>query len=98
MTFPPDVVAAVCRHMDEDHPDDALLIVRALGGAPDATAARTTGVDGAGLRFSVDEPSGSREVDVPFARRISTRPEIREQVVGLYERACAVSGAPARPH
>lgn len=81
--FPPDVVAAVCRHMDEDHAEEALRIVRVLGGRPGATAVRTTGVDGAGLRFDVDgEP-----LVVPFAREITTRAEIREQVVALHRAA-----------
>uniref|UniRef100_UPI002594DDC9 DUF2470 domain-containing protein n=1 Tax=uncultured Gordonia sp. TaxID=198437 RepID=UPI002594DDC9 len=43
--FSPDVVAAVLAHMNDDHADDSLLICRALGGRPDAVAARMTGFD-----------------------------------------------------
>ena len=98
-TFPPDAVAAICRHMDEDHPEDALLIVRALGGVPDATAVRTVGVDGAGLRMAATRPDGAEvEVDVAFAAPVTERPQVRTAVVELYERACAVSGTAPRPH
>jgi hypothetical protein len=41
--FSPAVVAQVTRHMNEDHAEDSLLIVRALGGHPDARAVRMAG-------------------------------------------------------
>lgn len=36
--FGPDVIAAISRHMNDDHATDALVIVRGLGDTPDATA------------------------------------------------------------
>ena len=85
--FPDDVVAAVCRHMDDDHADDALLIVRRLGGRPDATSARTTSVDGLGIDFLARTPEGELPVRVPFAEPARERADLRLAVVALHRRA-----------
>lgn len=99
VTFPPDVVAAVCRHMLEDHADDALLICRTLGSVPDAVVATAVDVDGAGMRFATTGADGSSaEVVVPFAEPVTERPQVRAAVVELYERACAAAGLAPRPH
>lgn len=94
MTFPDDVVAAVCRHMNDDHAADALLIVQTLGGRPGARSAVAVGVDAAGMTFEVD----GAPVPVPFLAPAPTRPEIRVAVVALYERARAEAGLPAQGH
>lgn len=97
--FDPDVVAAVCRHMNEDHADDGLLICRSLAGSAEAVAARAVDVDATGMRFAVTEPDGSsRDVVVPFDEPVSERPQIRLAVVALYEKACAAAGVPPRSH
>ncbi|WP_110207596.1 DUF2470 domain-containing protein [Nocardioides daejeonensis] len=97
-TFPADVVQAVLAHMNDDHTDDNLLIVRAFG-APEATAATMTGLDGEAGVFAVSEPSGVRELRVPWpGGRITERPEIRREVVVLYEQACAALGVEPRQH
>jgi len=107
MAFAPEIVAAVLHHMNDDHTDDNLLIVRAFGPEADAAASATmTGLDelGGEWRYEFDDgrhatariawPSGS----------ISERPEIRREVVLLYRAACAQLGVepraeePARPH
>jgi putative heme iron utilization protein len=43
--FGAEAVAQIARHMNDDHADDNVLIVRALGGQPEATAARMSGMD-----------------------------------------------------
>ena len=43
--FPQEVVEAITRHMNADHAEDSLLIVRSLGDLPEATEARMTGLD-----------------------------------------------------
>ena len=75
--------------MDDDHADDALLIVQTLGGAPDATEALAVDVDGAGMRFRVD---GARDVVVPFATPVTERAQVRLAVVELHQRASAAVG------
>ena len=98
MTFAPDVVDAVLAHMNDDHLDDNLLIARAFG-APEATAATMTGLDAEAGVFSVTEPDGVRDLRVPWpGGPISERPEIRREVVVLYEQACAALGVEQRPH
>lgn len=87
MSFPPDVVAAVCRHMDDDHADDGLRIVRVLGGAPDATSVRAVDVDSGGIAFLAQTPAGERRIRVPFAAPALDRPALRSAVVELHARA-----------
>ncbi|MDF5751769.1 DUF2470 domain-containing protein [Spongiactinospora sp. TRM90649] len=94
--FSDDVVAAVTRHMNDDHGDDALLICRSLGGRPEATAARTTGVDSGGMDFAAVVDGAEVAVRVPFAAPITERAQIRLEVVRMYREACAALGVPPR--
>lgn len=87
--FSPEVQAAVVAHMNGDHPDDNVLIVRALGGTPDATAATMTGYHELGATFAVRVDGEEREVTVPWAVPIVERATIRHEVVRMYQEACA---------
>ena len=98
MTFPPDVVEAVCRHMNDDHADDALLIVRALGGQPDAERVLTHGLDSDAMHFTAWTGDTSTEVSVPFDEPVHERPHVRLAVVRMHERACDAAGLPRRAH
>lgn len=98
-SFDAAAVAAICRHMNEDHREDAVLICRHLGGVDDVVAAETVGVDAAGLAFQVRRSGGAVVlVAVPFAAPVAGRPEVRAAVVELYERACAAAGLAPRGH
>ncbi|GHJ07287.1 hypothetical protein TPA0907_16540 [Micromonospora humidisoli] len=94
--FDADTVAAVSRHMNDDHAADSLLICRTLGGCPDATRARVTGLDGDGMDFAVTLDDIEVPVRLPFAHRLTERAEIRREVVRMYEQACAALGVPPR--
>ncbi|WP_433062363.1 DUF2470 domain-containing protein [Dactylosporangium sp. CS-033363] len=94
--FTEDVIAAVSRHMNEDHEDDSLLIVRALGGRPDAIGATMTGMDGSGIDFTATVNGQQIPVRVPFSRPLTERAEVRPEVVRMYREACAALGLPAR--
>lgn len=94
--FTDDVVDAVCRHMNEDHADDTLLICRALGQRADASAARVVGVDADGLDLVARTPSGEVGVRIPFAARLGAREQIRAEVVRLYREACHLLGVEPR--
>ena len=94
--FSADVVSAVTAHMNGDHPEDTLLICRALGGAPDATAARMTGLDGDGGDYAVTVDGAERTVRVPWGQPLTERPQIRAEVVRLYQEACARLGVTPR--
>ena len=98
MTFTPDVVAAVCRHMNDDHPADSLLICRTLGGHPEATAARMTGLDTSGADFEVTLAGGVERVRLAWNSELTQRPQIRAEVVRMYEEACALSGVAPKGH
>lgn len=94
MSFADDVIAAVTGHMNGDHPEDNLLIVRAFG-APDAVSSRMVGVTGEAGVWLVADAAGEREVSIPWpGGSISERPQIRREVVALYNAACEKLGVP----
>jgi len=98
VTFSDDVVRAVLAHMNDDHLDDNLLIVRAFG-QPEASAAVMSGLDGEAGVFTATVDGVDAEVRVPWpAGTITERAEIRREVVALYDAACAALGVEARPH
>jgi hypothetical protein len=91
--FTAEAVEAIKRHMNDDHAGDALIIVRGLGGRPDATTALTSGVDGEAIEFTID---GGERVRVSWGERLTERPQVRMAVVRLYREACDKLGIPAR--
>ncbi len=94
--FPPDVVAQVARHMNDDHAEDCLLICRAFGDLAEADAARMSGMDADGLDFVAQVAEASVPVRVPFAYRLTERRQVRAEVVRMYREACARLGVPPR--
>lgn len=97
LAFAPEEEAAVLRHMNGDHAADSLLMVQALGGQPSATEATANGVDKGGIDFSVTVDAGRAiPVRIPWAKELSSRGEVRGEVVRLYNEACAVLGIAPR--
>ncbi|WP_370591205.1 DUF2470 domain-containing protein [Saccharopolyspora montiporae] len=95
--FGPEVVEAVAQHMNDDHAGDSLLIVRALGGRPDATTAETTGLDGRAIEFRASVPDGEPvTVRVPWSAPLTERAQIRAEVTRMYHEACAALGETPR--
>lgn len=97
--FDPAVVTAVLAHMNDDHLDDNLLIVRAHG-TPEATAASMSDADGEAGTWTVigpEGPLGERRIRWPGGPLIE-RAEIRREVVALYDAACRELGVASRPH
>ena len=98
MSFSPDVVDAVLAHMNDDHRDDNVLIVRAFAGR-DAETARMHDLDGRGGTWHYTFEGDEHELHVPWpAGEISERPEIRREIVVLYDAACEQLGVEPRPH
>ena len=96
-SFPPEVVDAVLRHMNSDHTDDNIVIVRA-NGAPDAATATMTTLDADGGVWSVttaDTAHGS-ELRIPWPIPVAERADIRKAVVVLYRSACRELGIEPR--
>lgn len=94
--FDPQVSAAVAAHMNGDHAEDNLLIVRSLGGRPAATAAVMTGVRPDGAVFEATVDGAPVEAVVPWAQAITDRGAIRVEVVRMYHEACAALGVEPR--
>lgn len=92
----PEVEAAVVAHMNGDHVEDNLLIVRALGGRHDATAALMTGYDEQGAHFDATVEEGTVDVVVPWEVPLIDRATIRVEVVRMYHEACAALGVTPR--
>ncbi|GIF19530.1 putative heme iron utilization protein [Actinoplanes tereljensis] len=90
--FTPEVIAQIARHMNDDHADDNVLIVRALGGIPSATAARMSGMDADALEFKAVVDGIEVPVRVPFAERLTERRQVRTEAVRMYRDACAALG------
>ena len=89
--FPEDVVQAVCHHMDTDHAEAALAIVRTLGGLPGAERVQTVAVDERSISFLAHTGDAVTPVDVAFAQPATDRTGLRLAVVELSERASGAS-------
>lgn len=99
--FEADVVAAILRHMNGDHTDDNLLIVRAFSTESDVpiTSAVMTDLDGSGGVWQITRAGVPEELRVPWpSGEISERPAVRREVVALYDAACERLGIEPRPH
>lgn len=96
-TFSEDIVTAVLSHMNGDHLDDNLLIARAFGDA-DAESATMVGLDFVAGHWEYTIGDESHELRVPWSKPISERPEIRREVVVLYNAACERLGIEPSPH
>jgi len=98
-TFAPDIVAAILHHMNDDHRDDNLLIARAFVN-PEASASTMIDLDGDGGLWEVTLPGGavSRASVAWPSGAITERPEVRREIVALYDGACAALGIEPRPH
>ncbi|GAA3350724.1 hypothetical protein GCM10020358_77710 [Amorphoplanes nipponensis] len=96
MTFTPEVVAQIARHMNDDHAEDNVLIVRGLGGISTASAARMSGLDSDGMDFEATVNGIAVPVRIPFSERLTERRQVRGETVRMYQQACAALGvAPA---
>jgi hypothetical protein len=98
-TFSPEVVDAVLRHMNADHRDDNVIIVRA-NGAPGAVGATMTSLDERegvwSVRLVGSDVESDVEVRVPWTIPVAERADIRKAVVFLYRDACKKLGVEPR--
>jgi putative heme iron utilization protein len=96
-TAAPDPVAAgaasAVTHLNEDHADALLVIARALGGYPDATAAHCSGLDRRGIDLAVHTPRGRAATRVGFPRALTESSQLRAATVELTHRARAAAGS-----
>jgi len=87
----PDEVAAAAasavEHMNQDHADATLAIVRRVGGLEAASAARVLAIDRYGFEALAELPGGARRARVAFEKTLATPEELREAFVALVGRA-----------
>ena len=76
-------------HLNEDHDDALLDMARAIGGCPEATAARCIDADRTGLDLIATTQAGETEVRVPYAEPIEGPEGLRKATVSLAQRARA---------
>ena len=94
--FTPDVVAQIARHMNDDHAEDNVLIVRGLGGAESATAARMSGMDADGMEFAAAVNGVEVPIRIPFGKRLTERAQVRAEAARMYRDACEALGIQPR--
>jgi hypothetical protein len=98
MSFSPDIVDAVLAHMNDDHRDDNVLIVKAFA-ARDIDSAVMSDLDHRGGTWRYTSEGEEHELHVPWSSgEITERPEIRREIVVLYDAACEQLGVEPRPH
>jgi hypothetical protein len=99
-SFDDATVTGVLRHMNSDHTDDNVLIARAFGADTDVLDATMTGFDGDGGDWIVTAADGGGSpLRVPWpGGPITERPEVRREIVALYDAACERLGIEPRPH
>jgi putative heme iron utilization protein len=81
--------ARAIEHLNEDHDDALLDMARAIGGCPEATAARCVDADRTGLDLIAETPAGEIEVRVPYDEPIDGPEGLRKATVKLAHRARA---------
>lgn len=70
-------------HLNADHADALLAMARALGGYPDALAARCSAIDRYGLNLSIETPRGHAPSRVGFAEPVADGEGLRAATVEL---------------
>jgi putative heme iron utilization protein len=81
--------ASAIAHLNEDHADALLVIGQQLGGYPDASAARCSGLDRRGIDLVLDTPRGRAPTRVAFGGELADRAQLRAATVELTHRARA---------
>jgi heme iron utilization protein len=83
--------ASAIAHLNDDHTDSLLVIAQALGGYPDATAARCSGLDRRGIDLAVHTPRGAAPARVAFPVALAASSQLRTATVELTRRARAAA-------
>jgi len=89
--------ARAIAHLNDDHADALLEMAQALGGRPEATAARCLDAERTGLDRVVETPTGETEVRVDYEEPIEAPDGLRKATVTLAQKARAELGMDSRP-
>jgi putative heme iron utilization protein len=89
--------ARAIEHLNDDHVDALLEMAQALGGQPEATAARCVDADRTGLDLIATTPAGEVEVRVDYEEPIEEPAGLRKATVKLAQKARAELSMEQRP-
>jgi putative heme iron utilization protein len=78
-------------HLNDDHADALLVIAHALGGYPDATAAKCAGIDRYGIDLALETARGRAPSRVAFPTALTDSSQLRAATVELTRRARATT-------
>lgn len=84
-------------HLNDDHADALLEMAQALGGQPEATAARCVDADRTGLDLVAQTPAGETPVRVDYDEPIEGPEGLRKATVKLAQKARSELGIEQRP-
>lgn len=90
--FDRDTIDAICRYMDDDPTQACLTIVMAHTGDRGWERARLITFDSRSATFEASGPEGWKTYVIPWNREISARPEVREQLMLLWQEALSAFG------
>ncbi len=62
-------------HLNTNHAEELLLVARAFGGHPDATAARAQHADAGGVDLVLDTPAGQTPARIDFDEAVANFPD-----------------------
>ena len=85
--FSDEAVAAICRHMNDDHTADTLVICRAFGAWESVDAARLESLGPNGLEFTVDSGGAQHTLSLPWLDEVTDRAQVRAEIVARFHEA-----------
>merc|ERR1719240_489176 len=88
--------AGAVKHMNEDHGEHTLLMVKSMGGMPEATEASVLNIDRYGFDVLAETPSGKRRSRIGWLnrRKLTSGDEVRLAMVELTSKARELLGIP----
>lgn len=91
-----DIRDLFVEHVNSSHEDSLVLVGRVLGRRPDATTARITAIDLAGLDLELGTQAGPAAVRLDFHAPITSADDLTGAAFGLVGEARRQSGEPGR--
>jgi len=88
--------AHAIEHMNQDHTEHTLLMVKSMGGMPDATEASVLNIDRYGFDVLAETPTGKRRSRIGWLedRKLQRGDEVRWAMVDLTNKARELLGIP----
>ena len=84
---------SIINHMNEDHMDALMVLVRHHNGKEDVNNAKMLDVDNKGMKILVNE---TEEVFVPFTKDTEL-PEVKDELIAMLKTARAALGIERKP-